>query len=158
MKKMMLLLLFILSLSQLTYSQTDIKAVTEQGKSVILHSDGTWEYDTKMGSVVSGAAGIIISERTGMPLETLKEVVITNAKKVASTVTILFEELRNVNGVEVLHLKLDLMAKGIPFIFYGYYYSSDLGSFQVTTYTAKNLFDEYESDFLNFLNGMTITE
>ena len=39
------MLFLIIIIPGLLLSQTDIKAVTEQGKSVILHADGTWEYD-----------------------------------------------------------------------------------------------------------------
>ena len=49
-------------------------------------------------------------------------------------------------------------AKGIPFVFLGYYYSGKEGSIQVITFTADNLFDEYRKEFEEFLNGFEIAK
>jgi hypothetical protein len=61
--------------------------------------------------------------------------------------------MRRVNGADVLCVKLEATMSGIPFIYYAYYYASPAGSVQVITYTGRNLFPEYEKDFLDFLNG-----
>ena len=102
------------------------------------------------------AYGILIAERIGMPLETLRNIVISNAESVASKVEVKQEERRKVNGAEVLYMKTRVVVHGIPFIFVGYYYSGDEGSFQAMAYTAENLFSEYEKDLFDFLNGVTI--
>jgi hypothetical protein len=43
-------------------------------------------------------------------------------------------------------------------IFCTYLYSNTAGMVQVTTFTRKTAFGEYEKDFMDFLNGLRISE
>jgi hypothetical protein len=47
-------------------------------------------------------------------------------------------------------------AQGIPFHYYGYYYTGKLGSVQVITYTGESLFEEYKPEFDELLNGLEL--
>jgi hypothetical protein len=102
------------------------------------------------------AYAMVISERVGVPTESLKKVALENAKKVTPDVKIVSEEKRIVNGKELLCLKLTAAFQGIPIIYYGYYYGGSEGTLQVVTYTSSNIFDEYKQDFDDFLNGTQI--
>jgi hypothetical protein len=43
-------------------------------------------------------------------------------------------------------------------VYCGYFYAGENGTVQVVTSPAKNLFAEYESRFMEFLNGLTISK
>ena len=102
------------------------------------------------------AYALLIVEEIGIPLSTLREIALENAKEAAPDSRIVFEESRTINGKEVLVMKIDGTVKEIPFRYYGYYYGSKTGTVQLLTYTAQSLFDKYEQDFIEFLNGFEI--
>jgi hypothetical protein len=97
---------------------------------------------------------MLITERTAMPLLTLKDMAIRNAKKAALDVKLINEEYRNVNGIDVLMLQMAGTIQGVKFTYLGYYYTSAGGSSQFVTYTASNLFEHYKSDMEELLNGL----
>jgi len=41
-------------------------------------------------------------------------------------------------------------------VYYGYYYGGNEGTIQVITYTGKNLFNKYQQELTNFLNGLVV--
>ena len=101
---------------------------------------------------------MVIAERIGIPLDSLPEIALSNAKEVDPNAHITFREKRVVNGVEVWFLKLDAETSGIPITYYGYYYGGKSGTVQVLTYTGRNLVPEYEKDFMDFLNGFRVKD
>jgi len=103
------------------------------------------------------AFALVISERIPVPLDSLPDIALTNAKEIDPNASITFREKRHVNGVDVWFLKLKAVASGIPLIYYGYYYGGKSGTIQILTYTGTNLVDEYESDFMDFLNGFHVS-
>jgi hypothetical protein len=103
-----------------------------------------------------GAYAIVIAQRISFSMESLKKAAVANAKKVALDVKIASEEKRVVNGKEVLFLKFTATIQGTPYISCGYYYCGSERILQVVTYTASNLFDEFEQDFDDFLNGTRV--
>jgi len=100
---------------------------------------------------------MIIAERLQLSLDALRQLAITNAKSVAPDTRVVAEQHRRVNGIDVLTLQLAGTAQGVSFIYLGYYYAGQEGAFQVVTYTAANLFDEYKADFEEFLDGFVLT-
>jgi len=46
----------------------------------------------------------------------------------------------------------------VAFTFHGYYYSGEVGSIQVLTWTGRNLFKEVKPELEAFLNGFEIVE
>lgn len=136
------------------------KAEINRGKYVIYYNPKKWKPkgDEEGGrstfNYIGGDGGaVIIAERLQIPLESLKAIALENAKEAAPDAAISFEEMRNVNGKEVLALQMKATMKSIPFQYYGYYYSDKNGAIQVLTYTGQNLFDEYKKDLEDFLNG-----
>ena len=99
----------------------------------------------------------VITERSFVPEGFLKEAALKNARKGGEDIKAIFEEKRLVKDREILCLKIEGNVKQIPFILYAYYYTGKEGTIQVITLTRENLFEEYEQDFSNFLNGLVIS-
>ncbi len=104
------------------------------------------------------AYAMVIPERISIPLNTLKKAALFNAQRKATKAKIVYEKKKIVNGAEVLCLKIDGVIKGIPFSYYGYYWSGKSGTLQFITYTGRNLFNEFKKDFTDLLNGLVITK
>lgn len=101
---------------------------------------------------------VIIPERLQIPLDTLRIAAVANAKKIAPDIAISFEEQRLVNYQKILCLKMDATIQGIPVSYFNYYYSGKAGVVQIMSYTGQNLFNEYQSDLVELLNGFEILE
>jgi len=101
---------------------------------------------------------LIVAERAEISMDTVKEIGISSAKKVAPDARITYEDKRLVNGTKVICVKIVGKTKGLPFVFLSYYYGGKAGVVQQMTYAPANLFAEYESDMLDFLNGLVIKE
>jgi hypothetical protein len=98
--------------------------------------------------------GLIITERVEMPLQSLRTMALINAKNASPDVEIVEEEYRNVNGLDVLFLRMNGTVQGMKFAYFGYYYSSSVGTVQFITYTFQNLIDKYLIDCEKLLNGL----
>lgn len=95
-----------------------------------------------------------ISEGVEIPLESLGNIALTNARKVAPDSKSVKQEFRIVNGKKVLYMEINGTIQGIKFTYLGYYYSDVSGSTQLVTYTGSNLVDKYKSEIDDFLNGL----
>jgi hypothetical protein len=113
---------------------------------------GRIEFKLKRGD----AYALVLIEEISIPLGTLKEAALENAKSAAPDAKMIFEEYRTVNKTEVLCMKIDGTVKGIPFRYYGYYYGGKQGSIQLLTFTGQDFFSKYEQDLTEFLNGLEI--
>jgi len=113
------------------------------GRRVLNHRDG------------DGYA-LIIAERLQMPMATLKNIILQNARNAAPDAKIVKEDQRMVNGVPVTCLELTGTGQGIAFHYFGYYYAGKAGTIQVITYTGESLFPEYRNDFEDLLNGFAV--
>ena len=100
---------------------------------------------------------MIITEKTEIPLEALKEIAVKNARDAAPDIDVAEEEYRMVNNKKVLCLQMNGTIKGIQFSYFGYYYSSPNGTIQFLTYTSKNLFLNSRNEMQELLNGLVIT-
>lgn len=98
--------------------------------------------------------GLVINEKVEIPLESLKNIVLKNAKNAAPDAVITHEEYRMVNGNKVMQLDIIGTIQGIKFAYFGYYYSNAKGTTQLLTYTSQNLMKEYRSDCEELLNGL----
>jgi hypothetical protein len=104
------------------------------------------------------AYGMSIAERLAMPMATLRQVAINNAKNAAPDLKVVQQGERIVNGTKVTWMKMNGTIEGIKFTYYGYYWTGSSGSLQLVMYTGQNLFNEYKKDFDAFLNGLVITK
>lgn len=99
-----------------------------------------------------------IFERAEFPLSALREVALSNARDAATEFEVKHEEMRTVNGRQVLCLKFNATIQGVKFTYFGYYCSFPGGTLQVLTMTFQNLFNEFEPDFKDLLNGLIVKE
>ena len=125
--------------------QTLTKNINEMAEYSLLHKD-------------KNAYAIIIPESASIPLETLRNIVVNNARSVSSSTTILKEEERNVNGSKVIMLNIKAKVQGMDFIYIYYIYSGEKSSIQVIGFTTEELFSEYTNDIENLLNGFVVRE
>jgi len=98
--------------------------------------------------------GMLIAEKIQIPIETLINIAYQNAMEAASDIKIIEKEYRNVNGLDVVMMKMKGTIQGVKFTYYGYYYSNSEGSFQFLTYTSTNMFKDYENEMSDLLNGL----
>ncbi len=97
---------------------------------------------------------MLISEKLTIPIESLKNIVLENAREATPDIKIVHQEYRNVNGIQVLMLQMQGTIQGIQFTYFGYYYSNEQGTIQLLTYTGANMFQEYKNEIEKFLNGL----
>ena len=102
------------------------------------------------------AYALLIPERIEIPLETLRNLALENAKNVAPDIRIVQEEYRIVNGKKVLMMRMDGTLQGIKFSYLGYYYAGENCTIQFLTYTSSNLMNEYRKELEDLLNGFMI--
>lgn len=141
-----------------------VKASINRGKSAILYDPKKWtpkgaedNGQTEFEHVAGDGFAMVFAERLELSFPALKNLALSNAKEAAPDAEITFEEMRKVNGKDVLVLRMKGTISEIAFVYYGYYYTGKEGTLQVLTYTTPNLFDELKSDFEEFLNGLMIT-
>jgi hypothetical protein len=97
---------------------------------------------------------MFISEKIEIDLDHLKKIVIKNAQQEDPDIAVEKEEMRKVNGIKLKFLQMSGEAHGVKFVYQGYYSSNSSGTIQFVCFTPKNLIKDYESIFLNLLNGL----
>tara|TARA_Y100001972_G_C7652911_1_gene328422 strand:+ start:694 stop:1323 length:630 start_codon:yes stop_codon:yes gene_type:complete len=97
--------------------------------------------------------GMLITEKLEIPVESLQNIAIDNARAAAPDLKVTKEEYRMVNGLQVLMMQMTGTIQGMRFTYCGYYYSNEGGAVQLLTYTGEKLFDEYYPEIEKFLNG-----
>lgn len=112
--------------------------------------DAEYEFQLKN----EDAYALLITERIEVPLASLRNIALENAKIASSNIQIVNEEYRNVNGNKVLMLEMEGSIEGLDLTYFGYYFSNRLGTNQLITYTSQNLFSIYRRELINLLNGM----
>ena len=115
-------------------------------------SGSTSEYDIQLKG--GDLHGKVLTENVEIPITKLRNIVIENAIEISPNTSIIKEEYRMVNGLKVLHLEMNSTVKGIKFTYYGYYYSSPVGTVQFIVYTSHKLSNHYEEDCQLLLNGL----
>ena len=114
------------------------------------NEDAEFEFRSKKGELYA----MIISESIEIPLKSLKEVALENARSVASDLKLVNEEYRTVNGMQVLCLQMDGTLSGIKFSYFGYYYSNEKGTVQFITYSSQRLMRDNIAECEELLNGL----
>lgn len=115
---------------------------------------GEYEIQQKNASLQA----VIISEKVYLPIESLRNIVITNARNVAADFEIEKEEFRMVNGLKILYLESHGTISDIKFMFYGYYYSDSATTLQYlcTGFAANKQEDQKVAEDL--MNGLILIE
>jgi hypothetical protein len=130
----------------------------------IIYNDRLWtksstankDADSQLVHKKGHGYAMVIFDRTPISLEALKQQVLTNMRSVVSEVEIISEEKKQVNGHQMMILRINSAIESVPFSYINYYASGKWGTVQFVTYTATVLMAEYEADFITLLNGLTI--
>jgi len=137
---------------------------TDRGSFGIWYDESKWREvrakdadDKAHFSFLAGDAYVmVIAEELAVPITSLRNLAIENAKLAAPDAKMTKEERRIVNGKEILMMKIEGTVEQIPFIYYGYYYGGKEGTIQIVGFTGQNLFAKYEFEFTKFLDGLEI--
>ena len=116
------------------------------------NNDAEYEFEFKNGDLYAMA----IVEEVEIPLESLSKIAYEAMLEAAPNAEIITKEYRNVNGLEVLFMRMNGTMQGINFSYFGYYYSNKSGTIQLVTYSSINLVDKYKNQCEKFLNGITL--
>ena len=100
--------------------------------------------------------GLLITEAIQIPMETLTQIALDNARKAAADAKVVSRQYRVVNGQKMIAMEIIGTIQGIKFHYYGYYYSNSKGTTQLLTYTSDNLFGKYKGEAEQFLNGLAL--
>lgn len=100
--------------------------------------------------------GLIIAEEVEIPLESLTEIALENAKSVAPDIHITKKEYRVVNGRKVIYMEMSGTMQGMKITYLGCYHSDASGTTQFLTYTATNLVGKYRKEIAALLNGFDL--
>lgn len=97
--------------------------------------------------------GLVIAEEVEIPMESLIEIALENAKSAGPDIHITKKEYRIVNGNKVIYMEMSGTIQGMKLTYLGYYYSDTSGTTQFLTYTASNLVNKYRTEIIELLNG-----
>jgi hypothetical protein len=98
--------------------------------------------------------GMILTEHLNIPLESLGNIAIQNAREAAPDITVLQKEYRNVNGIKVLMLRMTGTIQDIRFSYFGYYYSTPEGATQFLVYSSEAFMEQNLAEVELLLNGL----
>jgi hypothetical protein len=99
--------------------------------------DKSAEYDFQLKG--KDLYGMAITEEIAMPMATLADLALVNARQAAPDARIARQEYRTVNGKKVLYMEISGTIQGIRFTYIGHYHTDEAGATQLITYTATNL-------------------
>jgi hypothetical protein len=100
---------------------------------------------------------VVIAERTGIPTDTIADIALGNIRKQDPNARMTQKQKRRVGGVDVWFQVVEATINRIPVTYYGYYYGGQAGTIQVLLFTARNLINDYDHDFMDFLNGLRVS-
>jgi len=116
--------------------------------------DGTAEY--QFASKDGGLYARIITEKMKVPKDLMRQVIEMNAKRAAQVFEPIEENEITVNGIRLNRLKVHVKIKDMDLLFLYYYFSDDNGTVQLFAYTSVDIFNKYEEDITEFMNGIMI--
>jgi len=100
--------------------------------------------------------GLFLTEKMEIPMETLTEIALENAKAVAPDIHITRREFRIVNGRKVIYMEMSGSMKGMKITYLGCYHSDASGTTQFLAYTGTNLVGKYRKEIKELLNGFDL--
>ena len=97
---------------------------------------------------------LIISEPAEIPLESYVELALLNGRNVVPDLKIVDKEYRIVNGLKVLHLKMEGTQVGVKFSYSSYYFSNSNSTVQFLVTSYSTLMKKYAKETDELLNGI----
>jgi len=116
------------------------------------NEDSEYDFDYKDGDIYA----MMITERIELKVESLIEIAFDMIREFDPQATVVSKEYRNVNGIKVVFMQMNVTISGGDFTYLGYYYSDTTGSTQLVTYTSTKLVVKYRQEMEEFLNGFVI--
>jgi hypothetical protein len=89
--------------------------------------------------------------------EQLKNISLEMIERTADRLKILREEKRLINDREILLVRADISIQGIELAYLFYYWSGNAGNLVLSTWTGKNIFNDYSEQMMSLLSGLIIT-
>jgi hypothetical protein len=118
---------------------------TEPGRFELTHQEGD-------------SYAMVIAERMQMPVESLRNIALSNAREAAPDIQVVAEERRKVNGSDLIFMQTAGSIQGMRITYLGHYYTGKAGSVQIIAFTGENLIDDYKNDIQEFLNGFQLLQ
>ena len=116
-------------------------------------TDDTEAAEFEINDMTDGLYGLMITEKLELPLESLANIALDNARDAAPDVRIIQKEYRYVNGLKILMMRMTGTIQGIKFSYYGYYYTSLSGATQFLVYSSDEIVEGHIADIEALLNG-----
>jgi len=98
----------------------------------------------------------ILPERYPSSIEVTKKIFLNNERDFDPNIEIISEEIKNINGNEILVMKLQGQIEDTPYMHYDYLYSDDKISIHFNCAGELELMKYYEQDIFELLNGLYI--
>lgn len=105
-----------------------------------------------------GGQALVIAERIAVPRGSVQDVALANAQSVDPAAQIVFQQQRRINGEDFRFLKMEAEVNSVPMAYWGCFYGGQYGTVQVVAYAPKAHLPEYEKDFMDLLNGLTVSK
>ena len=100
---------------------------------------------------------IVISEEVEIGAENIVKIALnTMRENTNAEVELVKTEVRTVNEKDLIRAVYNVDLSGMNLTFDSYYYSSEKGTIQFTTWTGQNIWEKYEDEIIDFLNGLII--
>ncbi len=122
------------------------------------HKDNETNPEYRFGLKTGEGYVMMITEKTPISLETMRQIALLNAQKASLDVRETSAEYRIVNNKKVLCLKFQGTIKGVKFVYFSYYYSNPKGTVQLISYSSQQFFDAVQKELENCLNGLVEIE
>lgn len=108
-----------------------------------------YELDHKNGSLYA----LVITEHLDLSLTALGNIALDNAREAAPDIKVTDKEYRNVNGKNVLMMRMVGTIQDIRFSYFGYYYTANGISVQYLVYSSEDFMNDNLSTVEDLLNG-----
>ena len=121
------------------------KKDTENAEFQFNHSDGNCSI-------------MIFSDKSYVPSDDYSKQFVDNLHSSSPEAKVVNEEKRIVNGQEVRFVSVDAVFDKITFRYFICFYSGKKGTTQIISYTAKDIFPEFEKEIVDFMSGFVVKD
>lgn len=111
------------------------------------------EADVALQYLHGDVYAMIIYEEVEIPMENLIQIAIDNAVGVSPDIHMADKEYREVNGQQLIWMRMNGTTQGMKMSYYSYYFSNHMGTCQFHVFTGENVIDKYKEDVEDLLNG-----
>lgn len=102
--------------------------------------------DLEFTHISGGIYAITVPEPIQFPVQDIKEIALEYLLESDPNASIVSEDIRNINGKNILCARMNVRLNSMPMNFISCYYSDDRGTIQFQTITAYNLYNRYKKD------------